>query len=76
MTNEIISAIVKIGNHDTVKKKCEPQVMQPLELKGWMVIRVLYAWRLLGDEIQRGKQSNNRHDESSRSKGIRKIPKK
>ena len=49
--DELIEALVEIGNHKRVKSKCEPQVMQSLELKRWMVKRTLYAWRLLEDEL-------------------------
>ena len=59
MIDDLIEAIVKIGNHKRIIKECEPNIMQPLELKSWMVKRTLYAWGLLEDEIRRTEQSNN-----------------
>lgn len=46
----IIDAIVLIGNNTKVIKLCEPQVMQSMELKHWMVVRTLKALELLEDE--------------------------
>lgn len=43
----IIDAIVTIGNHPKAKALIEPQVMQPLELERWMVVRTLKAQELL-----------------------------
>ena len=51
MIDELVEAIVKIGNHKRIIKECEPNIFCPMELKGWMVKRTLYAWRILEDEI-------------------------
>ncbi len=50
MEDFIIEALVKIGNHKAVKKMCEPNVSEPMELKGWMVVRALKSQELLIDE--------------------------
>lgn len=76
---DIIDALVEIGNHKRVIEVCEPNIMQPLQLERWMVSRVILAQELLQnewDEIQRSKQSDNRDNERSRGKGIRKVSKK
>ena len=64
MIEELIEALVKVGNHNRVIKECEPNIFCPQELKSWMVRRTLYALELLENEIQRTEQSNNRNDES------------
>ena len=51
MIEDYIDAIVEIGNHKKVIKVCEPNIMQPLQLKTWMVVRTLYSLGLLLDEV-------------------------
>ncbi len=53
MIEDYIDAIVEIGNHKKVVTVCEPNIMQPLELKAWMVVRTLYSLGLLLDEVER-----------------------
>ncbi len=53
MNQDIIEAIATIANHDKVKKACEPNVMQPLQIENWMVKRVLYAYKLFTDELMK-----------------------
>ena len=48
--DDIIKALVTIGNHKKVMEISEPNVMQPLELQGWMIKRTLVALELLEDE--------------------------
>jgi len=48
----LIDAILIIANDKKAKALIEPQVMQPLELERWMVIRTLTAWELLLQELQ------------------------
>ena len=48
--NEIIDALVTIGNAKKVIELCEPNIFCPMELKSWMVIRTLKALELLEDE--------------------------
>ncbi len=60
MVSEIIvEALVKIGNHEKVMAACEPNIMQSLELKEWMVKRTLYSL-LLFKETWDKMQENNR----------------
>ena len=56
MTDEIIGALVEIGNHKRVKKICEPQVMEHLKLEKWMVKRVLISLELFEKEWKRRKK--------------------
>ncbi len=55
MTDDYIEAIIKIGNHKRVIKECEPNIMEPLQLKEWMVIRTLYSLGLLLKELENEK---------------------
>ena len=50
MIDEYISAIMKIANHDAIKKHVEPQVMRPQDVTEWQVRRILYAEGLLNQE--------------------------
>lgn len=52
MINEYISAIMKIANHDTIKKHVEPQVMRPQDVTEWQVRRILYAVGLFNKEAK------------------------
>lgn len=45
----LADALVVIGNHEAVAKLCEPNIMLPLKLEGWMVIRTLKALELFED---------------------------
>lgn len=59
--DELVQALVTIGNHETVKKECEPNVMQPLDLDEWMVKRALYALLIFQDtwDSMRGDKMRN-----------------
>ena len=46
----IIDALVTIGNAKKVKDFCEPNIMESMELKSWMVRRTLKALELLENE--------------------------
>jgi len=49
----MIEALLKIANNKEFMKYCEPNVMQPLHLKKWMIVRVLKAQELFNEwEIQ------------------------
>ncbi len=78
MNDVIIDSIVQIGNLKKVKKMCEPQVMQPLQLENWMVVRTLKAIELIQEayEIQRSQLSNNGVDGQDGGKSVCKVPKK
>jgi len=43
MNDDLIEAIVKIGNHPDLIKLTEPNLLFPQVLKPWMVKRVLAA---------------------------------
>ena len=47
----LIDAILTIANDKKMVKILEPQVMQPLQLERWMVVRVLTAWELLKEGL-------------------------
>lgn len=55
----LIEALVKIANDKKFLKLVEPQIMQPQELKYWMVQRTLYAWGLLLKEGENNAISQN-----------------
>jgi len=46
----IIEALVTIGNAKKVIEICEPNIMESLPLKPWMVVRTLKALELLESE--------------------------
>ena len=46
----VIDALITIGNAKKVKEFCEPNIMESMELKSWMVKRTLRALELLEDE--------------------------
>ena len=48
--DDLLDAIVTIGNSTRVSEHCEPNLMQHLKLESWMVLRSLVAWQLLCDE--------------------------
>ena len=48
----LIDAILTIANHPKAMALIEPQVMQPLALERWMVIRTLRAEELLQEELE------------------------
>ncbi len=82
IADDLVQAIVKIGNTKLVKRMCEPNVMQPHDLKEWMVIRTAMALTLIQkeweaqNEVQRTEQGDNRNDGLDRGKGIRQVSKK
>ena len=43
----IIESLVKIGNHPSVIKLCEPNICYPFQLESWMVKRTLVARGLM-----------------------------
>lgn len=43
INDAIVEALVIISNHPEVKRACEPNVMQSLDLDEWAVKRVLYS---------------------------------
>ena len=45
--DDLLDAVVTIGNSKRVKCHCEPNVMLPLKLEGWMVKRSLVSWEML-----------------------------
>ena len=47
MIETLIKSITEIANHEKVKEHLEPSIMEHLEIKEWMVKRVLYAYCLL-----------------------------
>ena len=53
MIEEIIDALVTIGNSKKVIEICDPNTMQALELKAWMVKRSIKALELFEDEWKR-----------------------
>ncbi len=56
MTEEIdnlIEAIVQIGNSPKLVKSLEPNIIEPAELKPWMVKRTLTAWILFQEELEK-----------------------
>ena len=57
MTTEdlFIDAIVTIANQPKARAMIEPQVMQPLTLEKWMVVRTLKAWELLEQALENAK---------------------
>lgn len=54
--NSVIEALIKIGNHKRVVKICEPNIMEPMELKEWMVRRTLVAMELFENEWKKSKK--------------------
>jgi hypothetical protein len=50
MNDVIVEAIYKLGNNETIKKKCEPNIMRRLSLETWMIERTLYCISLLQEE--------------------------
>ena len=56
--DNMIDAIVTIGNHERIIKECEPNVSKPMELKKWMVVRTLKAF-LLFEEAMKNKEKNH-----------------
>ncbi len=53
MSEDIVEAITKIGNCSRVVRECEPNVVEPFELKPWMVLRVITAVELFRNEWER-----------------------
>ena len=49
----IIDALVTIGNAKKVMETCEPNIMESMKLKPWMVLRTLKALELLENEQER-----------------------
>ncbi len=58
--DELIEALVKIGNHETIKKEGEPNIMKPLELEEWMVKRTLYSLLLFQDTWDEMRENNKK----------------
>ncbi len=56
INDAVIEALAKIGNHEKVMKLCEPDIMEPLELKKWMVRRTIKALELLRNEFMANKR--------------------
>ncbi len=54
--DDLIDAIVTIGNSKRVNEHCEPNLMQHLKLENWMVVRSLVAWELFCDEREHNRQ--------------------
>lgn len=50
---EFIEGICRIANHKAIIDKLEPNVMSHINVENWMVKRILYAERLLEDELSR-----------------------
>ena len=50
--DDLVDAIITIGNHKRTIEICEPNIMQPLTLEAWMVKRTLVAWGLFCDECE------------------------
>jgi hypothetical protein len=74
----IIEAIYKLGNNETIKNKCHPNVVRNLPLEEWMIERTLYCINLLQeewDDFQRKPQSDNNKPKQRRSKSVHKVPK-
>lgn len=79
MDNEtLVNAVLKIGNHEEVKRVCESNIFYHQELQPWMVKRTLMALGLFKREyknaIRRRKQSNNQHNGQSGSEGVCQVP--
>lgn len=56
----LIDALVEIANHKKVITVCEPNVMQPLKIERWMILRVLKAQQLFQEEYKEGKRNESR----------------
>ena len=50
MYNDLIDAIIKIGNNPDFVKKIEPSLFSHQNIGSWMVIRILTALELLANE--------------------------
>ncbi len=54
--DDLIEALVTIGNSKRVSEHCEPNVMEPLKLENWMVTRSLVAWEMFSRELKKKKK--------------------
>ncbi len=69
MVSEIIlEALVKIGNHEKVIAACEPNIMQPQLLTTWMVKRTLYSLLLFKKEMDELPRANKARTRTVRKK--------
>ena len=70
MIDTYISAIMKIANHDIIKKHLEPNLMWHEDVKTHQVKRILYAVGLFNQEAEseRLRKSNKRRAKSLQSK--------
>jgi len=59
MIDDIIIALTTIGNCCKVKKICEENVSEPMELKAWMVERTLISLGLFENELKRQHEEDN-----------------
>ena len=51
MDNEtLINAVIKLGNHDEIKRVCEPDILCRQDLQYWMVKRTLIALTLFKEQ--------------------------
>ena len=53
MNEDIIKALVTIGNAKKVIKICEPNIMEHMELKSWMIKRTLKSLELFENEYKK-----------------------
>ena len=57
--DDLLEAIVTIGNSKQVNEHCEPNLMQHLKLESWMVVRSLVSWELFCYERQKQEAEAN-----------------
>lgn len=50
--DDLVAAVITIGNCEKTVEICEPNIMRPLKLEAWMVKRTLVAWGLFLREAQ------------------------
>ena len=50
---QIIDLILEAGNHPSLMKTLEPNIMRPMKLESWMVRRVLTARAVVKEAIER-----------------------